>query len=279
MSKLIQSGFLLLYISTQLSTLPLPTSFNFQISQNLYIYISIFLILFKSSLKLKYSSNRNIKLLILSIMTLLPLYPLYTTYNTLNDLYKYTDIIVMFLLILCYFLLYSPSCASSGDEFESSLYISNIFNFIYKYVLIHMMYTLFSLQSEYQYNITKIKKIDYKGLISEVFKQSSIIFGCESVCEFLKNDNNDDNDSGNGKESKKNKIVNNIKHRLFYFCIVLICKVIYLVLINKDLCMIITNKINEMFTQPHNIIISNMFGNDKETKFKVFVSLIVFYLK
>ena len=71
-----------------------------------------------------------------------------------------------------------------------------------------MMYTLFSLQSEYQYNITKIKKIDYKGLISEVFKQSSIIFGCESVCEFLKNDNNDDNDSGNGKESKKNKIVN-----------------------------------------------------------------------
>jgi hypothetical protein len=134
---------------------------------------------------------------------------------------------------------------------------------------------LFSLQSEYQYNITKIKKIDYKGLISEVFKQSSIIFGCESVCEFLKNDN----DSSNGNEGKKNKIVNNIKHRLFYFCVVLICKVIYLVLINKDLCIIITDKINEMFTQPHNIIISNMFGNDKETKFKVFVSLIVFYLK
>ena len=275
---LIQSGFLLLYISTQLTTFPFP-SFNLEISQSLYIYISIFLILFKSSLKLKYSSKRNIKLLILSIITLLPLYPLYITYNKLEDLHKYTDIIVMFFVILFYFLFYSPSCASSKDEFESSLYISNIFNFIYKYVLIHMMYVLFSLQSEYQYNVTKIKKIDYKGLISEVFKQSSIIFGCESVCEFLKNNKDEDEDEDKQSKSTKNKIVHNIKHRLFYFGVVLICKIIYLILNNKDLCGIITSKINEMFMQPHNIIISNMFGNNKETKFKVFASLIVFFLK
>ena len=181
----------------------------------------------------------------------------------------------MFFLILFYFLFYSPSCASSEEEFESSLYISNIFNFIYKYVLIHMMYVLFSVQSEYQYNITKIKKIDYKGLISEVFKQSSVVFGCESVCEFLKNNNEEDKQS----TSTKHKFINNMKHRLFYFGVVLVCKVFYLILINKDLCEIITHKINETFEQPHNIIISNMFGNDKETKFKVFASLIVFFLK
>lgn len=271
MSLLIRAGFMLLYIAMQLTV---AKEVNEYISLSVYQYAAMFIVMFRSAIKLKYSSHRRVKLVAVALISAMQLWTLYMRYHKVDELYKYSDVVVMYALIVMYFGMHSPSCKEDAEEFETSEIVSNVFNFIYKYVMIHMMYLLFSMQSDYQFNVRKIKKIDYVGLATEVFKQSTLVFGYESICGFMKND------SDVHKHKKiVHRVIDGVKERVFYFVIVLICKLVYLILINGDACSFITSKIDEMFGQPHNIIITNMFGNSKETKFKLCACFILFFLK
>ena len=262
MSKILKLGFLILYISL-----------NFIIPNNIvqkyfpdkiYFYFFMFSSLFLMVLKLKNIHNKRIKISFIIILSLITLIPIFKRKKEFN-INEYTDIYRIGGFFIFYYLFFNPSIVKSQNEFELSDYIYNLFDFVFKSCLIHLMYKLFMLNSHFKMNIKKFPYFKLNMLVGEVFEHYCILFSWYYLTEYL---------------ATKNKLLKNIIFNAFKtFILCFICKIIYLAVINIELSNKISDLINNNIPIPHNIILQNMFEISNEKKFNIFAGIILLFFE
>jgi len=263
MSKIIKLGFLILYVTLNF-ILPTNTEQTY-FPNKLFLYLFIFLSLFLMALKLKNTHNKRIKISFIIILSLIPLIPIFQRKKEIN-INEFTDIYIIGGFFIFYYLFLNPSIEKSQNEFESSEYIFNIFDFLFKGCLINLMYSLFKLNSHFKMNIKKFPYIKINMIIGEVLEHYFILFSWFYLTEIFA--------SKKKKEFFKIFIFNIFK--TFILCF--ICKIIYLAVSNIELNNKFSDLINNNIPIPHNIILENMFDISNKKKFNILAGITLLFL-
>lgn len=258
MSKILNIGFFLLNIVIELLVIP---SLKIEINDKLYVYLGIFLFFFTLSLKFKYKKVPQLYYLLNAIALILSLYPFYQNI-TLQNISQFTDVFLIFAIIAVYFLLFAPFIHKAQNEFEESEYAYNVYKLLYKMIFIHLMIRLFQKQN----TKVNIHNIDYAKILNDVCLVFFLLLGWTYLSEFMV------------KEENKNKGKNILLKAFFGLFAIFICKLIYIAIMNKEICNFAEKFLYDRIPQPHNVILMNMFGQSKIQKIKIFSAFIVYLI-
>ena len=258
MSKILSIGFFLLNIVIEFLVIP---SLKIEINDKLYVYLGIFLFFFTLSLKFKYKKIPQIFYLLTTFALILALYPFYQSVR-LDNINQYTDVLLIAGIISFYFLVLAPYIYKSKNEFEESEYAYNVYTLLYKMVFIHLMIRLFQKQN----TKVNIHHIDYSKILNDVCLVFFVLLGWKYLSDFMVREEN---------ESKGKNIVFKAFFGLF---VIFVCKLIYIAIMNKEICNFAEKVLYDRIPQPHNVILMNMFGQSKIQKIKIFSALLVYLI-
>lgn len=232
-------------------------------TDRLMIYLGIIFYFFTLNIKFKSDHKFKSSSIIMYLYTLLCATPFIFPIEPFMK--KYADVIVVFIITATYFTFLVPPSKQSAKEFKKCINIYGVYFFLFNYIFLNLLFKAYS-----NYFLVK-KKTPFSERVQQHCLIFGLFFGWKILSDFLvfrkiKKKVNDD--------KSKFWFIANI---IFTFGFSLLTQEIYLITSDQQKMRELTYNIEEKyFSQPHNIIIRNIFNLSSEKIFKMLASFSTF---